>query len=312
MNYNLRDIRLIEHDHSVLVKKRGITIEIYREDKNRLDAIIINTTTKELPRLTQFLDQLDNKIVNTYNIPIYIVFSRITNDEIDNIYNDINNNYINLSKYINKSNIINLNIPLRFDFYIKGNRRDIRSPYGNKSGPNFTFFRLLDSFTRYNTILIIETDCYINNKNWIDTSYNYVKNNNFLISGTYHRGLTKIGLDIIDHLNGVAFYKTGSLNFRLFMTKFKNFFLRRVRMNRQLAYDVAVTYFLNELRFRSHRNRNEVEQYYYKFIKSNIISNQLIVNTCINNLFDKGVRLKTLNTIYNNPIIIHTKRDYSS
>ena len=312
MNYNLRDIRLIEHDNSVLVKKRGLTIEIFKEDKNRLDAIVINTTTKELPRLTQFLDQLDSKIINTNGVRIYIVFSRITNDEIDDLYNEINNNYINLSKYINKSNIINLNIPFRFDFYIKGNRRDIRSPYGNKSGPNFTFFKLLDSFTRCNTILIIETDCYINNKNWIDIAYNYVKNNNFLISGTYHRGLTKIGIDIIDHLNGVAFYKTGSLNLRLFMTKFKNFFLRRVRMNKQLAYDVAISYFLNELRYRSHRNRNQVEQYYYKFIKSNIISNQLIVNTCINNLFDKGIRLKTLNTIYNNPIIIHTKRDYNS
>jgi len=311
MNYNLKDIRVIDTDNSVHVKKRGLSIEIFKEDKNRLDAIIINTTIKELPRLKQFLDVLNTKIINSNNVKIYIVFSQISNEEINYLYDDIVNYYQNILKYLDKTHIVNLNIPPRLDFYVKGNVKNIRSPYGNKSGPNFTFFKLLDSFTRYNTILIIETDSYINNDNWIDIAYDYVKNNSFLISGTYHRGLTKIGIDIINHLNGVAFYKTGSLNFRTFISKFKNFFLRRVRFDRQLAYDVAISHFLNEIRFRSHRTRNEVEQYYYKFLISNIISNQLIVNTCINNLFDRGIRLKTLNIIYNNPIIIHTKRNYN-
>jgi hypothetical protein len=312
MHYNLRDIHINNNKNSTIIRSKGTSLEIFKEDSNNLEAIVINTTKHELNngRLKRFLNILNKKsISNAYNIDIYIVFNVITDEEILDLHDLIINNYENLINIIKLDNIISLDIPKRLDFYIKHHTRYLKGRFGNKSGPNYSFFRIMETFSHLNTILLLETDCYINDYYWIDKCYDYVINNKFLISGTYYTGLTKLGPNIVNHLNGVAFYKTGSQNFKIFIRRFRNYLLKSVLRNHRLAYDIAMLNFMEQLKRFGCRSNNKIHQFYYKFLRSNLISNQIITNACIDSFFDMNIRISTLNHIYNNPLIIHTKKN---
>ena len=143
---------------------------------------------------------------------------------------------------------ISLNMSAEDDVYVRTGRESKyleKNPvpkYGLKSGPNLMFLKTMDLLKKYDTSLLIETDCHLG-KDWLGSLERYVLGSNgFWISGaTYDGGVfTKAGTANLCHLNGVALYATGDRDFQAFIGHLDSFIVEYVALMPHLAYDFAI------------------------------------------------------------------------
>lgn len=209
---------------------------------NRLDAICIATTSQEIDSgyLQRILHDLNQ---NEYsNIPLLI----FTNNSEYSTNVLFLNNKTAVFKY---TKIVNINIPKCDDIYQLHNTNGYIPELGTISGPNIMFFFIMNFCYKqqFDTILLLETDCTVK-PNMIAVCKQYVRHNNFFISGSKYLGNASISSKIQNHLNGVAFYKTGSTEFQELIQNVKAFIKKQVlNMDIIHAYDVSIFLYLQSL-----------------------------------------------------------------
>jgi hypothetical protein len=185
-----------------------------RSGLNRLECVCLNMTHKEKNEYEEFISRIskntDPEVSRRIDFAIVI-----NNDEFDPDTRVLRH----LFKSVRK---ISLNMSTEDDVYVRpgGESKYLeKSPvpkYGLKSGPNLMFLKTMELLKKYDTSLLIETDCHLG-KDWLGALERYaLGSNGFWISGaTYDGGVyTKAGTANLCHLNGVALYATGHRGFQ--------------------------------------------------------------------------------------------------
>lgn len=264
--------------------------------KNNLECICLFTTNKEISdgRYDRFIDHL---IKNT-KINNKIHFKVIVNNKL------IRPNIKKLKSIFENVQVIYLNLKKNEDIYTNKIIKKIPK-YGLKSGPNLMFLKTIELCKRYNTTLMLETDCILN-KNWIKKIDYYTKHSNgFLISGAINdcSMFTKSGSPILTHINGgTALYATKNIILQKLIKLLDCFLEIQIKKgNIELAYDYALKLLIDGC-FDQQSDNKDI----WKFINRNYLSNNLIFNYSIpqDSIIDK----KTINKKYNYAILHKKER----
>lgn len=272
--------------------------------KNILQCVCLLTTNKEVDsgQLNRFISHL-TKVTKPSRYSKKIDFKIIINQSYNN---EIKIN--KLQQIFANIEIINLKLKKTEDIYLKKPPTDEKLPeYGLKSGPNITFFNTLNICKKYNTTLLLETDCLLNNK-WLDRIYLYTKYaNGFLISGGTYDGLvfTKSNSAMMSHINGgTGLYATNHFVLHSLIDILKIFMQNQISNNMPgLAYDYALKIMI-DANLDSSFHAPELREI-WKFINRNYLPCKLIINcsTATDNIISKT----QLNKVYNYAIL-HQKQ----
>ena len=236
--------------------------------ENVLEAMILPTTSKEIDNgmFEKFIQQL------VYIEPTELTFVIM----INNI-----EHRTDIMKFIDKIQdkfkfveIAYANIPAEEDIYTFV-KPEILPPYGLASGPNTLFFQSMEFCKRFNTTLLIETDCIVKS-NFLIALENYTKySGGFLIAGTTYDGVTFTRYTSPDffHLNGVALYKTCDSKFHHIISELEKYIIESVKTDEPfLAYDIAITRMI----FRNmtlEKNGDDWKRVWKRCLKTNLIVN---------------------------------------
>jgi len=272
---------------------------------NSLEAIILLTTSDEINNgmFFNFCNQFRSMPKTNLDFIVFLNNSKYDESLVSSYLVNINN--------FKSIKIININISAVYDVYVK-NFSEVKNeipPLGLVSGPNTMFFSAIRYCYKFNTILLLETDCILKH-NCFETAKTYIKySSDFLIAGSKYLGTSNINMTVSNlmsshnsHLNGVAFYNTGSEEFKKLIDKTEAFIYHKVQ-NRQyfVAYDMALTDCLltgitaKEIIV----NRRTLS----KFINTTFILN-------LSPMCDKDVSYEEIKSFYPNHIILHTKKRY--
>jgi hypothetical protein len=230
---------------------------------NKLEAVLLLTTSREIDngQFEKFLVQFEDMSKTSLSLVINVNNYTHTTD-IESL--------INKYTRIFKSVEVNyLNIPKEHDLYIIGGQieRKYLPELGTCAGPNILFLESIRYCVKYDTILLLETDCILK-KECFDKAERFINNcGDFLIcgaryDGTYYRNF----LDrpaFLNHINGVAFYKTCSPEFQNLINKVELFIIDFVKTRTQFfPYDLAImTYFYDSERLLDHNNNSAANGY---------------------------------------------------
>lgn len=281
--------------------------------KNKLEAICLLSTGKESEQLK---NHIINEIVNNTN-QNDLKFSRKLDFIILNSINHTNKFSIdkisNIFKTVKYSNIkINKNQ----DFYFHPEQVVLMTEeqkskycwdYGQKSGPNYSFFRALEKMKRYNSVLFLESDCFLK-PNWIANLYNYtIECNGFWVSGAKYSGTAQgpmqDRLDILNnHINGgVCLYATGDPYFQQIMKLTEDFLKYVVNTEApHYPYDFIIPIMIWSLKNLNIKNSYQLA----KIIDHYHCFNNLICNLSTN--IDSKIKNKEIHQLYNY-YILHKK-----
>lgn len=268
--------------------------------KNILECICLLTTDKEIneSQYQKFIDRVvlntkKNKITKQTDFKIIVNKKPKTNPDLTRLQNIFRN-----------VELINLDLPSKDDVYISHPIPNQELPkYGLKSGPNISFLNTIKKMNNYNTILMLETDCFLRD-NWINDIYNYVKYaNGFLISGAIYDGkvFTKAGSAMLNHINGgTALYATGNELLQKTIDLLFIFLQKQVAHNMPgLAYDYAFKLMIDN-NINSSYNKIEDKEI-WQFINRNYLPCKLMVNC--STPIDKYLDQKKLMTKHNYAIL---------
>lgn len=273
---------------------------------NTLDVICLLTTAQEIKtkRYSKFINHLLNKTYSN-NITKSLTFNIVLNTKVRSLPL-----LTKLRKIFKQVNVINLNINKKEDIYSTDASKLKKMPkYGLKSGPNISFFRTLQYCykKKYNTCLLLETDCILGD-NWIDRIYHHTKySNGFLISGAIYDGevFVKAGSAMMTHINGGSgLYAVNNEILHILCDLVSKFIMDQVSTQQSpgLAYDYAfkilIDYELNNSPAQSPK-RN-----FWQFVNRNYTPNKLIFNYCVSS--DINIDINAIITKYN-PAILHKK-----
>jgi len=253
----------------------------------KLEAIVVCTTSKEIDnkQFERFFLQLKYEPRNKVDIIIF------TNN---NKYSKKNILFLVEMSQFSSIKFINVNIAPEDDVYqFKPNNQNTYIPYlGYLSGPNIMFFKIMDWCKKYDTVLLLETDCIIRN-NMIQLCKIYVDSlDDFIISGSYYHGKILLDKSIRFHLNGVAFYRTGSHEFQELIRNVKLFMEDRVKNDMLfIAYDTAIYEYITIL------ENNELKKKY--------IANHIIVN--LSPREDASTSMTAIANAFPRYVILHKK-----
>lgn len=289
------------------------------ETENKLEAIVFPIHTKEINngRFQEFMKQF-KKINTKYDIELVFVFNKeLAPDKEINLYLKLIDG---IRPFFNNVEIVYLNLPTEDDVYIDMQKWEYLKfntampKHGLVSGPNLMFFKSMNICKKYNTVLLLETDCMLVD-GWLDKCIRYVNNSGFfLISGALYDGLC-CGLKTKDHTffhkNGVAFYKTGSKTFQTLIEETQKFILDKVNQTSDpfvkvdsslllMSYDIC----MNEMIF-SKINSNE-NYYFWRYVFRTVITNSLIINLACK--YDILVDKQIIKNIIPSAVIIHSKK----
>jgi hypothetical protein len=247
--------------------------------KNKLECICFLTTSKEInsERFSEFLNHLLSKTPAS-KISKKIHFKIIVNNNNFKMDFDISN----LKDIFLDVEIVNLNLSEEEDIYI--NYYDSYTvkkmpKFGLKSGPNIAFFKTIEICKKYNTILLLESDCLFGD-NWLERINNYVEHaNGFLISGAIYDGnmFVKSNSAMMNHINGgTAFYATGSSVLQNLIKIFSMFLEKQISGGMpHMAYDYALKLFIDH---GLDTARESSTRKIWHFIYRNYVPNKLILN----------------------------------
>lgn len=252
-------------------------IELYNPS-NKLEAIYLLTTQKEInnDRYIKFIQQIIS-YTQPSNISKTIDFNIVINNTNKTL------SIKNLSSIFKSINILNLKLDQHQDIYLNKIPDDGQIPeYGLKSGPNITFFKTIrDASSKYNTILLLETDCILSN-NWLTNIYNYIEYaNGFLISGATYDGnvFMKAGSAMLTHINGgTAIYATYHPALQRFISMLEKFVVLHANGSMPgLAYDYAAKLLIDH---QINHPQDILYNNFWHFINRNYLPNKLIGNCC--------------------------------
>jgi hypothetical protein len=262
-------------------------------------------------------------------IAILVTDREINNGLLSNLLTNIKNttppNDIDLNIFTNNSNhnpvllddvkdifksihITNLDIDPDVDVYIKPpNKLDTAPQFGYSSGPNILFMKSMDICNKYNTTLVLETDCKLF-PGWFEKCKAYVLSQYFMISGSTYDGNNLIpttDMAMFFHLNGVAFYKTGSLILQFVFSELSRFIQYQVSENKKYysSYDIC----LIDLILTGCDEGNETSRKFWKNIMRYMFKTSLIVNASCDH--DKYTNEQSLLDLHINCSILHKKFD---
>ena len=270
---------------------------------NKLECLVLLVTNHEIKN-GQFLDFINRLINNTNKKEAKNISFKII---LNNNNTDMQVDCTLLKSVFNSVEIINLSLSKEDDIYVKDSCQLEKIPiYGNKSGPNIMFYQALDICKTYNTILLLETDCFFK-PSWLQKLKDFINHSNgFWISGAIYDGAvpTKACSDISTHINGgVGLYATGNPLFRLFIATTEMFLLERINNGLVgLAYDMAIKMYIDHIINCNHNTNEEV--LLGKFINRQYLPNKIIGN--FSTPKDIFISLEQISNIYNY-YIIHKK-----
>jgi hypothetical protein len=262
----------------ILLTKNEVDNGAYEELINRLKK---NTTTKEAFGID--LRIIINKHINKSQLKIDVLNSIFKNVEI-----------------------INLKLSPEEDLYLK---EVLTNPpyipkHGIKSGPNLMFFKCIEICKKYNTILLIETDCFFK-KEWLNKIKNFVIHaNGFWISGATYDGMIhcKAGSYMMTHINGgTGLYATGNKNFQIFISYVEEFIVDKIKNMPYLAYDCGIKMFIDD---EIDKAKKPEDILLWKLINRQYLPNKLIGNFSVDK--DKYLKLEEIERMCNY-YIIHKK-----
>jgi len=262
-----------------------------------LECIALNTTTKEIVsgRFETFMNCLVERTLPshiTQSITLYIILN-------NSLQIDVAKEWIPKLAHIFKTiSVISLDIAAIDDLYVMNPKKDEAcGKYGFISGPYCLFMGTMKCCETYNTTLLLETDCILN-EHWVDSLYNYTKHaGGFWISGaTYDGRFHDIWQyrSMFAHLNGIALYATGNSDFQAFLNLFEEFYARCIKnISQKLGYDYSMRHILD------HHLEKQPYEYYWRFAERQMLRNCLIINcSCaedsnmtgeINKLYDYAI-----------------------
>ena len=263
-----------------------------------LECIALNTTTKEIVsgRFDTFMKRLEERTVptdTTRSITLYIILN-------NSLKIDAAKEWIPKLAHVFKTvDVISLDIAAIDDLYVMNPKKgEACGKYGFISGPYCLFMGTMKCCETYNTTLLLETDCILN-EHWIDSLYNYTKHaGGFWISGATYDGRFHHHIwqyrSMFAHLNGIALYATGNPDFQAFLGLFEEFYTRCIKtISQKLGYDYSMRHILD------HHLEKQPSEYYWRFAERQMIRNCLIINcSCeedskmtdeINKLYDYAI-----------------------
>jgi len=296
------------HTHRVYkiptFEKITTTTSISSVSLNKLEAVFICITVKEIesPSFDSFIENMVSTIEEKLELDCVLVLNKFYTTVKDKL-----KKFVSIaSEKFNFVEIINLNIHPLDDIYIQSSERDnIKTlpKYGSTSGPNIMFLKSMQYASKYNTVLLLESDCTLS-QNWAVACTNYVKYcGSFLISGASYDGSMQIPIhdkSMFFHINGVAFYKTGDPVFKNLLGHLDSYILKLVPDYGHVAYDLAVTEMIFDM-LSSDKSNYDFWRYMYR----NITRNTLIINA--STPIDKDTPLYRFYDKFPACVILHKK-----
>ena len=268
---------------------------------NYLETVLLLTTSKEINngQFYSFIKQFSKMKYNGLKLCIFI-----NNSEYDeNIFNE----KVKLINIFSVIDVIILNIKTEDDMYILSSK-DIPlliPELGLMAGPNIMFFNAIKYSYKYQSVLLLETDCILKS-NCFEILKKYVMQlSDYIISGSRYLGNcvgTKNMHEIINnHLNGVAIYNTSSNDLKYLIEKTELYIKYNVEFNKKyfLPYDLALSLVLQD------NYLDDKEFIYHRRLLSKFINNTFIINCSPIN--DKNITVEEINEIYPNHVILHKK-----
>jgi hypothetical protein len=297
-NYN-KLINLID----LTPNKRKISLESFNFSANKLECVCILLTKNEVDNKSyeDFISRL--KQTTTVKEASGIDFIIITNKHINK-----SQLKLDVLKNIFKNvEVINLKLSPEEDLYIKEiPPGPLYVPkHGIKSGPNLMFFKSIRKCKKYNTILLMETDCFVK-KRWLNKIKNFVTHSNgFWISGATYDGIVhcKAGSYMMTHINGgTGLYATGNKNFQIFISNAEEFITDKIKNGiPYLAYDCGIKMFIDQ----NIDNAKKADDILlWKLINRQYLPNKLIGNFSVDE--DKCLKIEDIERMYNY-YIVHKK-----
>lgn len=201
--------------------------------------------------------------------------------------------------------IVNVDIPETADIYSVSYTGQVVPKYGLVSGPNLLFLNAMNYCRRFNTVLLLETDCILK-ENWIGACESYVNNcGTFLISGSTYDGSMHIEMNFKNpasflHINGVAFYNTGSTVFQTVIDELNDYLPYYAKMVSPVnAYDYVMSYMI------FHKLNEDTNFKFWKYVYRNIVKNTLILNYSL--AVDKKKSVKDIYRLFPSCVVLHKK-----
>jgi hypothetical protein len=236
----------LKNTREILIRKQKNKYQNELQEYSETEfCIILNTTYKEKDKIERLFDiwnlcyRLNKEKYK--EIDFKICFDIINEKQKKEIAEIINKTEINV--LFKSIEIISIDVPEKFNFYKRNVDNSLNLNeivYGYKSGPNYQFFNIFkQGFIKiYSFLLIIETDCYPIVDNWIKKIIIEVqKKSNFWVLGSPFRGRSKIGPEIVQHINGVAVYSVGNPEFFTMINHWEKNLLSLVSQFPEVAYD---------------------------------------------------------------------------
>lgn len=278
------------------------------EVRNSLDAVVLITTFKECisGRFSKFLERL---FLVTTSPSKDVEFVISSNERIP-----MDKQTIQKLEYLFKAVRLHVqHIPKQDDGYMSNDIPFGTIPYvpemGHTSGPNILFLNTMNYCKKYNTVLVLETDCILY-ESWVEKCKNYTNNcEYFLLSGATYDGIPTEASEknIVNflHINGVALYKTGSSVFQYVMLELTEFIKesvsQKVRQGR-VPYDLAIT----EMLLDRVANTSTINAYnFWRCVYRYVLKNTLIINASRDS--DAELEPSKLLAFHKNCVILHKK-----
>jgi hypothetical protein len=239
-------------------------------------ALIITSNEIDSGRFQTFMKQFEN--IKKCGISFLIFTNKFTHKTQTLVFRQEVYYY---TRAFNSVEIICLNIPSEDDIYMRKDQfaktKQAMPKFGLCSGPNTSFFCALDYCKKFDTTLLLETDCIIT-LDAIDSFINYAQYaGDFLVAGAKYDGKFFSG-NILDikhtHLNGVALYKTGNSEFQNLLNNVENWIIQNVPKQPSLPYDTAITLFILE-------EISSGNSEYYRSVFRRLVPTTLILNYSI-------------------------------
>jgi hypothetical protein len=276
----------------------------YAITQNKWDAILISTTHHEISdgRLDTFLHHmistLGSQSVSDKHLHICVNRACTIQPNLEKLLHTCQSLFADVSFLI-------LNIPAEHDIYIK-NPKTMSRPfpkYGNASGPNLLFLMGMRAMAKYDTVLHLETDCKLIG-DWVSRCNAYVNNcGQFLIAGALYDGKQIGGSMLNTHLNGVAFYKTGSPLFQKLLTFLETYICRNAQFGRiESGYDIVLRMCIDKY-LETYANAPEFYMV-WRYIHRMCVHTSLIANVSVP--CDADIPIDYIQRLYN-PAILHQK-----
>jgi hypothetical protein len=271
----------------------------FERSSNRiLECIALNTTSKEVTngRFSKFVYEVEKTRPSLVTKSIVFCVFLNNSDMVEIVEKELKPIY-SIFKHIF---VVSFDFDEYEDMYIwSPPPGKTCGKYGFVSGPYCLFMKTMECCDVFNTTLLIETDCILN-ENWVENLYNYTKYaGGFWISGATYDGwhFLEVWKDrsVFAHLNGVALYATGNTDFQAFLKLFETYFVYAVKhIDNKYSYDHCMRSMID------HFLEKRPTEYYWRFVERQMIRNSFIINC---STVDDSNMLGAIKKIYDHAII---------